>query len=892
MTRPTLFSLRSSLDSWIRINIGARAQIMWFSIAGLCMVLTFNVSAQPVIQPGAPGEASRTLSAEQAIAVANTSYTVSDAQFMQDMIPHHQQALEMAKLAPARTNSPDVLEIAGRIDASQNDEIAFMTQWLTRRGEARARSSDTHAHHTMRGMATPEQLQDLTEASGADFDRQFLTLMIAHHEGAIEMVEALMEQPGSAYDPVLFEFTNDITKDQSKEIESLHQLLLALSDDPRAQLTPGLHDAGEAIWNLRKVAVLDKPAGFYDPANPAELPPERFLEHDADEKTHNAGHSSHSAGKDGAHREDDVDSRHKDTGTTREPDAQRSTERHDAMSSVNQGQTDEEPEAVEQEDEEESKPDPRSPLLSFSNTDIAFRGNVMVAGSYHGFNIYQLGDDGIPELLASVVCPGGQGDVSIVDNLLIMSVEETRGRLDCGLEGVTEDISNERFRGLRIFDISDLTRPRQVGAVQTCRGSHTHSVVSGPGPDGKLIVYNSGISRVRDEEELTGCFDESPGDDRTALFRIDVIEIPIADPAAARIIDSPTVFADPETGALAGLWRGGDHGDDTQETSRTDECHDITVFPSLNLAAGACSGNGILFDISDPRSPQRLDVATDTGFAYWHSATFNNDGGKILFTDEWGGGSRPRCRSYDPLNWGADAIYDIVDGKLQFRSHFKMPAPQSETENCVAHNGSIVPVPGRDIFVQAWYQGGLSVIDFTDSSKPIEIAYFDRGPIDEEDLVTGGYWSTYWYGGRIYGTEIIRGIDVFALTPSDHLSANEIAAAEIADQGRLFNPQQQFPVTWPAEPVVALAYLDQLLRTRPELKETLAALYETLGKAGEKLEVNASDAAMAKTLEDWASADVFSAATALQASLRAISARLTRAAQIPPPGRLVSQATP
>jgi hypothetical protein len=304
-----------------------------------------------------------------------------------------------------------------------------------------------------------------------------------------------------------------------------------------------------------------------------------------------------------------------------------------------------------------------------------------------------------------------------------------------------------------------------------------------------------------------------PGDVRTALFRIDVIEIPIDDPASARIVHSPAVFADPDDGGiLAGLWRGGDHDDESQETSVTDQCHDITVFPELNLAAGACSGNGILFDITDPLDPQRLDAVVDRGFAYWHSATFSNDGTKVLFTDEWGGGSRPRCRAYDPLDWGADAIYDIIDGKLEFRGHFKMPAPQVEQENCVAHNGSIVPVPGRDIFVQAWYQGGVSVIDFTDSANPVEIAYFDRGPINEEELVLGGYWSTYWYGDRIYATEIYRGLDVFRLLPSEYLSENEIAAASLAMQGGVFNPQTQHQVTWPAAPEVALSYLDQLDR--------------------------------------------------------------------------------
>ena len=839
------------------------------ALSGLALTLTaFPVfSNSPIVQPGAPGELPRELSAEEAIEVADTRYTASDAQFMRDMIPHHQQALEMSRLAPDRTNSPELLEIAGKIEAAQGDEIAFMEQWLTSRGESIDQSHAHTGHHTMKGMATEAQMASLAAASGVEFDRQFLSLMIAHHEGAIDMVEALMEQPGSAYDPTLFEFTTDVSNDQSKEIELMHGLLLGLSDDPRASLAAGLYDAEEAIWNLRKVAVLTKPPGFYDPANPAELPPERFLptavETTTDETVAEEQQTPvHQHGEEGTDASDDMIT--------------------EAMAGAEDNASEDD------ETEADETPYPRSPLLSFSNTDVAFRDDIMVAGSYHGFNIYALGDDGQPDLTASVVCPGGQGDVSIVDDLLIMSVEETRGRVDCGLEGVTDEISEERFRGLRIFDISDLTRPKQVGAVQTCRGSHTHSVVSGPDADGKLIVYNSGISRVRDEEELPGCFDESPGDDRTALFRIDVIEIPVDNPAASRIIDSPTVFADPETGALAGLWRGGDHGENTQETYRTDQCHDITVFPSLNLAAGACSGNGILFDITDPRAPERIDAVSDSGFAYWHSATFNNDGSKVLFTDEWGGGTRPRCRTYDPLTWGADAIYDIVDGKLAFRSHFKMPAPQGETENCVAHNGSIIPVPGRDIFVQAWYQGGLSIIDFTDSANPIEIAYFDRGPIDDTDLVTGGYWSTYWYRGRIYGTEIIRGIDVFALTPSEHLSANEIAAAEMANQGGLFNPQQQFPVTWPSEPTVSLAYLDQWLRGHPEQHQTLEALYETLHAAETILKNKGQDTALAASLTDWADTSELSGATALRESLRAISRKLS----VGPPTRLISQAAP
>ncbi|SVA84242.1 uncharacterized protein METZ01_LOCUS137096, partial [marine metagenome] len=750
-------------------------------LSGL-LISTDSMSAVPILQPGAPGEATRELDAETAVNIANSSYTVADVDFMQDMIIHHHQALVMSRLAAQSTNNQAILDLAGRIDVSQKDEISFMQDWLQKREEQvpdPTTEHSEHTHHTMIGMATPEQMTQLAESKSTDFDRLFLTLMIDHHDGAIKMVEELREQPGSTYDPILNEFVSDITNDQAVEIERMNALLIGLSSDPRAGLASGLYDAEEAIMNMQLVDSQRKPLGFYDPANPAE----------------------------------------------------RGAEELDEDKEIKDGEGTEEDEEKAQSIEEDAK-SRRYPMLSFSNTDMAFRDDILVTGSYHGFNIYRINEIGLPKLITSVICPGGQGDVSIVGDLLIYSVEQTRGRVDCGLEGVTSDASPDRFRGLRIFDISDLSRPKQVGAVQTCRGSHTHSVVTGPSPDGKILVYNSGTGGVREEEELEQCIEDIPGDDRTALFRIDVIEIPVDDPSQSRIINSPAVFADPETGTLAGLWRGGDHGEDSQETSITDQCHDITVFPSANLAAGACSGNGILFDITDPSNPERIDVVTDTGFAYWHSATFNNEGTKILFTDEWGGGGRARCRAWDPLNWGADAIYDIVDEKLEFRSHYKMPAPQLETENCVAHNGSIVPVPGRDIFVQAWYQGGISVIDFTDSANPIEIAYFDRGPIMEEELITGGYWSVYYYEGAIYGTEITRGLDILKLIPSEYLSENEIAAAELAypliGSRRLFNPQQQVPMTWPARPVVARAYIDQLLKDKVLEEDTAQSIIERL----------------------------------------------------------------
>jgi uncharacterized protein (DUF305 family) len=762
----------------------------------------------PILQPGAPGKAPKVLSAREAVRVAETRYSADDVRYMQGMIHHHQQAVEMAALVKGRTSRQELIDVADRIAASQADEMKFMQTWLRERGETApnpARVDGAHGAHgahstmaAMEGMATPAQMAALAAATGPEFERLFLERMIAHHDGAITMTEKLLKQPGSAYDPVLEAFTTDVSTEQKAEINRMTAVLLRLLPDPRTKLTSGFRDAGQAASNITLLASLPKPTGFFDPANPAGLPPI---------KPPKAAKAGAAPAKQGA----------------------------EAMAPA-----------------AEAKGDPdfgkRSPLLSFANTDMAFSKDLLAVGNYHGFNMYRL-TKGAPVLLSSVVCPGGQGDVSIVGDLLIMSVEQTRGRIDCGRQGVSEDVSAERFRGLRIFNIADPRRPRQVGQVQTCRGSHTHSVVSDPQARDSVIVYVSGTSSIRKAEELAGCVGDAPGDERTALFRIDVVEIPIANPARARIIDSPAVFADAASGRLSGLWQGGDHGDDTQETRRTDQCHDITVFPSRKLAAGACSGNGIIFDISDPRKPRRIDAVADPSFAYWHSATFNNDGTKVLFTDEWGGGSRPRCRTQDRRNWGANAIYDIVGSKLQFRSYYKLPAVQTERENCVAHNGSVVPVPGRDIFVQAWYQGGLSVSDFTDSARPVEIAFFDRGPIDEKHEVLGGFWSTYWYNGRIYGTEIARGLDVLELKPSQHLTANEIAAARLADQGSLFNPQQQYPVTWPAHPVVALAYVDQLARAQALSPAALADLRTALGQARTLVDGKKRDRALAGRVE-------------------------------------------
>lgn len=808
-----------------------RIHLIVIGLTSVCVNCPGMALAQaPIINPGAPGEPGQVLTAEQATQLAAVRYTGADVRFMQDMIPHHHQALVMSRLVAERTSRNELLDVAERIEKSQADEIEFMQTWLAERGEQvpdPTAHEAMHTSHKMAGMASPDDMATLADSKGEDFDQLFLSLMIEHHKGALTMVEELLEVQGAAYEPVLFEFTTDITSDQSAEIERMTEMLAGYSPDPRVGLSAGLHDAGQAAHNMTLLAALPKPPGFFDPDNPAGLPLQRLQDDPVDAHSENNGDATTDDPRDAPELADAA------TDAAADTDAEKHGEEDSAAAA----------------DDDEDR---RSPPLSFANTDMAFAGDVLVTGSYHGFNIYDISTRSQPALISSVVCPGGQGDVSIVGDLLIMSVESTNARIDCGLSGTVGTVDEERFLGLRIFDISNLQLPRQVGSVQTCRGSHTHSVVSSD--DERIVVYNSGLRGVRDEEELPGCLDDTRyGDERTALFRIDVIEIPVQRPQDARIVDSPTVFADAETGVIAGLWQGGDHGDDTQETNQTNHCHDITVFPSLKLAAGACSGNGILFDISNPLQPVRLHEVSDPNFAYWHSATFNNDGSKVLFTDEWGGGGRPRCLASDPLTWGANAIFDIVDGQLQFGGYYKLPAPQSEQENCVAHNGSIVPVPGRDLFVQAWYQGGVSVMDFTDSRNPAEIAYFDRGPVDAEDMVMGGYWSVYWYDGHVYGTEIARGLDVFTLLPSEHLSSAELHAASATIGGDVFNPQQQFPVRWQNQPVIARARLDQLQRSKALPAQDIAVITATLDQTEAAMETGMDNPNVAAELRDQAS---------------------------------------
>src|SRR5688572_20146997 len=521
--------------------------------------------------------------------------------------------------------------------------------------------------------------------------------------------------------------------------------------------------------------------------------------------------------------------------------------------------------------------------LSFANSDLAFQGNRLFQGNFYGLNIFDISNPAKTRLLTTMVCPGGQNDVSVHKNLLFMSVETPNGRLDCGTQGFPPapppaagqeknppppPAQKDRFRGVRIYDITDITKPKQVAAVQTCRGSHTHTLVVDPNDKNNVYIYVSGTGFVRQPEELAGCSGEAPDKDpNTALFRIEVIKVPLASPQDAKVVSTPRVFIDPRTGVINALESAATHG--TGKPSFTNQCHDITVYSAIGLAAGACSGNGILLDIKDPVNPKRIDAVNDPNYAYWHSASFSNDGKKVVFTDEWGGGGGPRCRATDPNVWGANSIFNLEANKLKFAAYYKLPAAQTEQENCVAHNGSLIPVPGRDILVQAWYQGGISVMDFTDPQKPVEIAYYDRGPVDAKILANGGAWSTYWYNGRIYSSEIARGLDILELTPTENLTQNEIDAAKAVLVTEL-NVQNQQKIVWPRKLVVAKAYIDQLERSGGLSSEQIASLRAAIIKAeGSRGEM--------KKLKGFASSV---AKNAGQAKSLADSARLTALAEI------------
>lgn len=541
-------------------------------------------------------------------------------------------------------------------------------------------------------------------------------------------------------------------------------------------------------------------------------------------------------------------------------------------------------------------------FVGVTNSDLAFLGNYAIQGNYNGYQVWDISNPSKPTLKTGYLCPASQSDVSVYKNLLFVSGEGLSGRIDCATTGVKDTVSKDRLRGVRIFDISDIANPKNVGNVQTCRGSHTHTLLVDPKDPENVYVYISGSAGVRSPNELGGCSRLSPDKDpNSALFRIEVIKVPLAHPEQAAIVSSPRIFNDltapaghgesPEDiaaqkravaeakakGGFTAMIRGNEQvlpgfivkplldsvvkaRNGTGEANSADsaavrallpgliarmigpepapgsthpgptQCHDITVFPAIGMAGGACEGYGFLLDIRDPAHPVRLAAVADSNFSYWHSATFNNDGTKILFSDEWGGGGGPKCRVTDRREWGADALFTLANGAMNFQGYYKLPAAQTPYENCVAHNGSLIPIPGRDIMVQSWYQGGISVFDWTDPKHPREIAYFDRGPMDSTRMVGAGSWSAYWYNGSIVSSEIARGLDIFQLTPSAYVSQNEIDAANTIHLDYL-NTQGQPKFVWAPSFALARAYADQLERSNGLSAERLSQVRQALSGA-------------------------------------------------------------
>jgi hypothetical protein len=509
---------------------------------------------------------------------------------------------------------------------------------------------------------------------------------------------------------------------------------------------------------------------------------------------------------------------------------------------------------------------PAPGFLGVTNSDLAFTGKYAIQGNYNGFQIFDISTPEKPTLVLSYLCPASQSDVSVFRNLLFVSGEGQTGRTDCGIQGVPEPVSKDRLRGIRIFDISDMANPKYIANVQTCRGSHTHTVVTDPRDKANVYVYVSGSAGVRSADELPGCQDGGIEDPKSARFRIEVIKVPLAAPQTAAIVSSPRIFgglappprrvepgpanagapgapgappagapgagapgaeaaaigATPPGGAMPGMPGGAaagppgagapGGGPGARPNTGPNQCHDITVYPDLGLAGGACGGYGLLLNIREVAQPFRIDEVADINMSFWHSATFSNDGTKVLFTDEWGGGGQPRCRETDRPEWGANALFAIENGKMVFKSYYKIPAPQTSLENCVAHNGSLIPIPGREVMVQGWYQGGISVFDWTDPAKPQEIAFFDRGPVDGTRMISGGSWSVYWYNGLVVNSEIARGLDIYELLPSGLITQNELDAAKTVRFDYL-NAQEQRKFVWPASFAKARAFLDQLERS-------------------------------------------------------------------------------
>jgi LVIVD repeat-containing protein len=489
--------------------------------------------------------------------------------------------------------------------------------------------------------------------------------------------------------------------------------------------------------------------------------------------------------------------------------------------------------------------------LAFINSDLAFKDKYVYQGNFAGFTIWDVSDPTKPTAVSAVSCITSQGDPSIYGNLLFLSAEGGGNRNDCGKGGV--QLPNEHMAGVRIYDVSNPASPRLVKNVQTCKGSHTHTIIPSPRDKNVIYIYVSGSQAARPDSEMVGCKNgDDPADETNSLFRLDVIKVPLRNPERAEVVTGARIFTglDPApraAGRPARRRRGEDTTAPPPPPTGPRNCHDVTAYPAANLLAGACGSYGLLVDISNPEKPVRLDAKADTNFSLWHTAVFSNDGKKVVFTDEWGGGTSPMCQANSMMEMGGNTILTI-DAKKKYTQHsyFKIPTAQMAEENCVSHNGGLIPVPGRDLMVQGWYQGGVSVMEFTDPDHPKELAYFDRGSIDSMRVVDqplppgadgrprrgtiGGSWGAYWWNGFIYSSELDRGFDILELQPSDDLSANEIAAAKLVRWSE-YNPQSQPRIEWPAAFPVVRSYLDQLVRWNGLARERTSAIGASLDAA-------------------------------------------------------------
>ena len=483
--------------------------------------------------------------------------------------------------------------------------------------------------------------------------------------------------------------------------------------------------------------------------------------------------------------------------------------------------------------------------LTFVNSDMAFGTHYAYQANFAGFQIWDIANPSKPVLTSVVKCITSQGDPSIWGNLLFISAEGAGNRNDCGDGGVQDP--KDHMAGIRIYDVSNPKAPKLIKNVQTCKGSHTNTIVPSPTNKDIIYIYVSGGQAARPETELAGCKNGTdPADPTNSLYQLDIIKVPVKTPEKSVVIPGARIFTgldgageckqfcQPGDSRRAAAGRGATGAPATAGPVSTGprNCHDVTAYPALNLLAAACQTHSILVDISNPEKPIRIDALTDTNnFQGRHTAAFSNDGKKLIQTDEWGGGTGPMCQASSMNELGGNTIISLDAKKKQAQhGYFKLPAAQSAEENCVSHNGGIIPVPGRDLYVQGWYQGGVDVMDFTDQDKPTEIAYYDRGSINPPKPVDvpaaaaaaaagvrgggntiGGSWGAYYWNGLIFSSELDRGMDIYELQPSANLSANELAAAKLV-VFKEYNPQSQPKMTWPPAFVVVRSYLDQLVR--------------------------------------------------------------------------------